>query len=487
MKKTHKINIKKAIIIYSILIIPILIISFIMIMLQKKDFMFEVENIMVNKENYNMLITYPLLNDNKFNKKINKMIKSEKKEFLSIVKNDMELDNHPFDYELNINYSYTTFDNIYSIHFKKLRYTGGAHYDRDDIVFYYDKKSDKEVNLEDLIIDKEKFYKILKDESKKYLLSNKEKLSLYSEDNMITEGINNLKYLSFSEDSLWIIFPPYEVGPWSSGEILVPINYNSIKDNLNQDYFDVSLLKNNENNSNNNQNNNQEKPNNNNNKGEINNDSSNVQAIIRDSAYFKDKKLIALTFDDGPSWKITENFLDELNKRNAKVSFFMLGNRAKSQGKLVKRIYEEGHTIGSHTYDHKNLKNLKIDEVMYEVNETNKILKNFTGVEPKYLRPPYGNYNNEILEATNMSFILWNVDTEDWKKKDSEKVAQYIIDNAKDGDIILLHDLYKTSIEGALKAIDELKDKGYAFVSLDELIKFKGKNAENHKAYRYFK
>lgn len=467
MKKRYKI-LK---VFFFILVIIVLLGWGIIKIIGDKDMDYDIETIMIRNENYNINISYPEFNNDIFNNKIKKMVNEEKADFLQYVKEDSKNEKviKPLGYDLNIHYNYMKINHLYSIHFKILRYVGGAHYERDDLVFYYDKKKEKEVYIDDLIMDKKGFYNILRKYCKKYLLENKEKLGIYPEEDLVMEGLNHLEYIVFSETNLIVLFPPYLVGPWSSGEIVVPIDYHLVKNYLRDDYFrfegdKVVPLK----------------------KIDYSN-ISNVQETVRDKEELSDKKLVALTFDDGPSFKITERLLDGLNERDAKVSFFMVGNRVKGQEKLVKRIYDEGHTIGSHTYDHKNFHNLEMNEVLYEINETNRILKDITGVMPRYLRPPYGNYNEEILKEVDMSFILWSVDTEDWKKRDATKVCHYLVDHVKDGDIVLLHDIYNTSVEGVLKAIDELKKEGFVFVSIDEMIRVKGIDIQNHKVYRYFK
>ena len=201
----------------------------------------------------------------------------------------------------------------------------------------------------------------------------------------------------------------------------------------------------------------------------------------------KTNKYVAITFDDGPSKEVTEKLINGLKKRDSKVSFFMLGNRIQLNQELVKRIHKEGHIIGSHTFSHKNLLKTNLQNALNDINTTNEIIKNVIGEYPKYIRPPYGNYNKKLLDNVDMSFILWSVDTEDWKKRDANLVYDYIINNTHDGDIVLLHDLYETSVDGVLKAIDYLKDEGYIFVNLDELAKIKKINIETHKSYRSFK
>ena len=124
---------------------------------------------------------------------------------------------------------------------------------------------------------------------------------------------------------------------------------------------------------------------------------------------------------------------------------------------------------------------------MDEIKKTNEAIKNITGSETIYLRPPYGNINSDIKNISNMYTILWDLDTEDWKNKDKDRIADYIVSNAHDGAIVLLHDLYETSVDGALLAMERLEKEGYAFVTIDEMIKIKDIQLDINKNYYQLK
>ena len=202
---------------------------------------------------------------------------------------------------------------------------------------------------------------------------------------------------------------------------------------------------------------------------------------------FRDKKLIALTFDDGPSKENTNKLLNALDCYHARVTFFVLGSRVYSNRNTIKRAYDMGNQIGSHTYSHTNLTKLNNDNVTNEINNTNLAIRNVIGVNPTLLRPPYGSVNDRVNSLVNMNIILWNVDTLDWKYRDANRVKDEIVNAASDGAIILLHDLYETSIDGTILAMDELITQGYAFVTIDEMAKLKGVKLNNSKIYRYIK
>ena len=177
---------------------------------------------------------------------------------------------------------------------------------------------------------------------------------------------------------------------------------------------------------------------------------------------------VALTFDDGPT-KYTEKLLKGLKKRGVKATFFLTGERISYSEKIVKRMKKDGHVIGNHTYTHIDLAKTGYNEAKKEIEDTNNAIKEITGEKPKFLRPPYGDWNEKLLEETDMSIVLWSVDPEDWKDRNADVVAKRVIKSTRPGDIILLHDIFGTSVDAALKIVDELQSKGYQFVTVDQI------------------
>lgn len=195
------------------------------------------------------------------------------------------------------------------------------------------------------------------------------------------------------------------------------------------------------------------------------------------------KKLIALTFDDGPG-PYTNRLLDGLAKRDVKVTFFLLGQCAENYDVTTKRIQTEGHQIASHTYDHPTLTSKSDSQVCWEVEHTADILNGITGLGTDYLlRPPYGDYNNRVLKLIDTPAILWSVDPLDWKYRDADTVCRNIVNGAFDGAIVLAHDIHSTTVDGALAAIDQLKDAGYEFVTVNELFRRRGVALESGDTY----
>jgi peptidoglycan/xylan/chitin deacetylase (PgdA/CDA1 family) len=133
-------------------------------------------------------------------------------------------------------------------------------------------------------------------------------------------------------------------------------------------------------------------------------------------------------------------------------------------------MYEEGHLIGNHTYSHVQLCTVSDSESYDEIVKTNEIIEQITGDKVQYIRPPYGSYSNKLLMRINMTPVMWSIDPEDWNTKDVSKIVKSVVENVKGGDIILLHDIYDTSVAAALEIIDELKARGYIFVTVDQLL-----------------
>ncbi|MCI8513937.1 MAG: polysaccharide deacetylase family protein [Lachnospiraceae bacterium] len=182
------------------------------------------------------------------------------------------------------------------------------------------------------------------------------------------------------------------------------------------------------------------------------------------------EKKIALTFDDGPHPYYTEMLLDGLAERGVKATFFLIGVNIEGREDLIRRMHEDGHLIGSHTYSHVQLTTLDLSAACEEICRTNEVIAKITGETPVYIRPPYGSWSEEMECAVDMTVVLWSVDPRDWQSQNKDTVVRHIVKNTEEGDIILLHDVYKSSVEAALEVVDRLKAEGYVFVTADEMI-----------------
>ena len=181
-------------------------------------------------------------------------------------------------------------------------------------------------------------------------------------------------------------------------------------------------------------------------------------------------KKIAITFDDGPHPSYTEQLLDGLKERGVHATFFVTGEHAGLHPEIIKRMQNEGHLIGNHTYSHIELTKNNREDFKEELIMTNKVIKEITGEEVQYVRPPYGSWDKSFEKELNMFPVLWTVDPLDWSSKNVTGITRKIVTNTKENDIILMHDYFETSVTAALKAIDELQEKGYTFVTVDEIL-----------------
>lgn len=184
----------------------------------------------------------------------------------------------------------------------------------------------------------------------------------------------------------------------------------------------------------------------------------------------KIEKKVAITFDDGPNPDYTVMLLEGLKERGVPATFFLLGKEVDQYPEIVKQIQEEGHLIGTHSYEHVNLSNLSDDAAMEQVDKTNEAIHAITGEYPEYIRPPFGCWKPNLDYATTMIEVLWDVDPKDWNTSNSDVIANRVIDDVEENDIILLHDASESSVKAAFKIIDALQEEGYVFVTVDEIL-----------------
>ena len=195
-----------------------------------------------------------------------------------------------------------------------------------------------------------------------------------------------------------------------------------------------------------------------------------ASGAAREGSPSSEKKRVALTFDDGPNPQYTPEMLDALEERGVKATFFLLGQEVEKYPEIVKEIQDGGHLIGNHSYKHEQLSKLPMEQACSQVSRTNELIYGITGVYPSYLRPPFGDWHEELDNEVNMVEVLWDVDTLDWSSQNHVKIVNKVLKNVQEDDIILMHDGYETSVTAAIEIIDTLKKQGYEFVTVDELL-----------------
>lgn len=184
------------------------------------------------------------------------------------------------------------------------------------------------------------------------------------------------------------------------------------------------------------------------------------------------RPVVALTFDDGPNASSTPILLDGLKERKVRATFFLIGENVEKgeNEKIVKRMYEEGHLIGNHTYTHCNLSKLETGEAKKELEQTDTVIEKITGKQPAFARAPYGELPVDSEQDLSRMYIGWTVDPLDWMTEDAGAVVKTVVEEINPGDIILLHDCYPSSVQAAIRIVDLLQGKGYEFVTVDHLI-----------------
>ncbi len=271
----------------------------------------------------------------------------------------------------------------------------------------------------------------------------------------IVNGILNSegkRYYKIKNNELIIYYKDFQITPSISENIFVQLNYNEIKDIINIDY-----------------------------KYSKNYINQNIPKINLN------KPIVIFTFDDGPSPITTPQMLDVLKANKAHATFFELGSLMERYPDITKRAINEGHSVGSHSYQHINLAKATIEKVQEQVSKTEEIYKNIVGQEYKFFRVPYGSYNQMVKDVINHPIIIWNEDPRDWESRNADQIVNMIMNNLHDGSMYVMHDIYPSTVEAIKRVLPEIYAKGYQVISLDEVEKNFGKTFETHIVYRNVK
>lgn len=202
----------------------------------------------------------------------------------------------------------------------------------------------------------------------------------------------------------------------------------------------------------------------------------NVQPDSQDAAAQSDieedsmPQKIALTFDDGPHPVYTQKLLEGLRQRGVKATFFVVGENIPGREELIRQMAEDGHLIGNHTYDHADVSKMSSEKVCEELQKTSDLVEEITGEATPYVRPPFGNWDDDLDCLISMIPVRWTIDPLDWTTANTAQIVDKVVTKASDNDIILLHDYYESSVEAALQIVDILQARGFVFVTVEELL-----------------
>lgn len=379
------------------------------------------------EENVKIAINYPITHikkiDNLIDNYINKTYSSFKTEFENKLENQAEL---------NIDYTYNNLTRYISISITTFISTNNlAHPISEVYTINYDKQTNKLIKLGD-IIKTEQLKKLIPTIKQDLINKYKECLLIEQLDAKITEQLTDYNLFTINNDNINLLFNPYEISSGNCNILSTSIPFKTEAKKV------VNPI--------------------------------NIIPEIKDISL--DKPTIALTFDDGPS-KYTNKILKLLKDNNAVGTFFVIGNKVETYQDTILEMYKNGNEIGNHSYNHKWLTRLTEEEFNEQITKTGDIIKQITGFTPKLLRPTYGSINKKIRSMSPLEITMWTVDTRDWSNTNYQKIAEKALKEIKDGDIVLMHDIYERSYKALEIILSKLKKQGYQFVTVSELNKIK--------------
>ncbi|MGN0242939.1 MAG: polysaccharide deacetylase family protein [Lachnospiraceae bacterium] len=199
------------------------------------------------------------------------------------------------------------------------------------------------------------------------------------------------------------------------------------------------------------------------------------------------RPVVAFTFDDGPYSAVTDKIVADFEQYNGRCTFFVvanrLGNGYEDYQASLKNAYDKGNEIGTHTFDHYDLTNLEEQEIIEEIKKSSDRIEKVIGAKPTLLRPPYGSLNEKVKKCSELPLINWNIDSQDWKDRDPEKICDTVMKLIENESIVLMHDLYETTEEALQLLLPKLQEEGYQFVTVSELYEYKGIELEKGGSY----
>ena len=343
--------------------------------------------------------------------------------------------------ELNIDYQYDKSNNNYIsitltiyINSYKLQYPSWS-----VITYNFDGNKKEKLQLSDFFSEKELIK--LKQKIKSMMLEKYQDCIIVENlEQLLAQDFSNYPYFSFDQDNFYFYFPEEKLASDYHEIITISIPQSELSSTISlvsskQQEETISIGK--------------------------------QQSIIDPT-----KPVVALTFDDGPS-RYTEEILETLRRNEVCATFFVLGNKVEDYQEVLKKSVSYHNELGNHSYNHKWLSRLPINSLKEQIEKTQQVLQETLSYQPKYLRPTYGSVNDRIRKNTELKIVLWTVDTKDWKITNVDRIIEKATTNIKDGDIILMHDIFERSSQALEEIIPILKEQGFQFVTISELEEVK--------------
>ncbi|BDH63186.1 peptidoglycan-N-acetylmuramic acid deacetylase PdaC [Lysinibacillus sp. PLM2] len=362
-------------------------------------------------------------------------------------------------------YIYPVIDQLYSIVFTEESYVGGANSRQSNTVFLVDLKNEQFIKQTEIINDtkenREKLYNLLLNAFKQ---SEEYSSFLVEEDlrDWIENKDNKFSNMYLTNQAIVFEFDKYEVTAGAAGMPVITLPFKQVSEIVSAEWLDRLKIEDTTNN------NEPDESDESITEDKTNQEESTEEDMSTDPS--STEKRVALTFDDGPHPKNTLTILDLLAQHDAKATFFMLGSRVDFYPNIAKKVAEDGHEIGNHTWDHKDLTTLSPEKIIQEVQHTNEIILEATSYSATILRPPYGSTNKEVENSIDITSVLWTIDTLDWQSHDPEAVLEIVKENVKDGSIILMHDIHESTIKAVELVLNYLEENGYKCVTVSEIL-----------------
>lgn len=356
--------------------------------------------------------------------------------------------------ELTITYDITHYsEQTVTILFNEYRFTGGKWGVPSIQTFTFDLPSQKQILLQDIFYENSDYLNSLSMIAFTELKKSKKLAESETLKEKTKPVIGNFGQFSLLEDTIVLYFQPFLGSTGYSETQAIAIKKTIFDSSLKDSYKNTKTNKN---------------------KIKETPPIHIVTELPKSSGIDPDRKVIALTFDDGPSKGPTTLILDALREYDSHATFFVLGNRVQYYPEIIQRMLEEGNEVGNHSWNHPQLTRLKEEQIQHQIFDTQAIIKKVSGHEPIHIRPPYGAINNNVRQYLgDMSVTMWNIDPEDWKSRDKDHIVHSVMSKVADGKIVLMHDIYATSAEAAVEIIKQLKAQDYQLVTISELEEVK--------------
>ncbi|WP_026580912.1 polysaccharide deacetylase family protein [Bacillus sp. J33] len=402
-------------------------------------------------ELYTFAISTPITENESLNKPIKEWIKAQERDFLANVKSNKQiLASEDLRAHLNIQVNpKKASEMMYTLVFEAYQITGGANGQTAVQTFTIDMANQKIVQLEEVLHLDEESMGSMTSIIKKQISQDKD-IQNYVMDDLLDEALSNPSgwRWALSQKNFTLYFNEYEIAAGAAGPVQVKIPVEQIRPFLKEGIAKHLKLP-------------------------TNSLPEPEKAVPEKTPLDPNGKYIALTFDDGPSPKVTPLILDILKEHKAKATFYMLGSQAQFYPTVASRVAEEGHEIGNHSDSHADLSSLREKQIRKEIEEASAKIKEASGQLPSTVRPPYGAMNEDvkkIAEATGTPLILWSVDSLDWKSRNASSIHKVVMNNAVPGSIVLMHDIHMPTAEALPELLKSLKKEGYEFITVSQLL-----------------